>query len=71
MEPHNDSVFGVVAALILVFLILMGAEIYWRGYRNGECVAECQEATAGTGEGHLDEHDTCLCTIDGQVVAAP
>jgi hypothetical protein len=70
MEPSNDSVFGVLAALLLVILLVLGAELYWRGYRNGECKAECREATAGQGDGELDDHDTCLCTINGKIVAA-
>jgi hypothetical protein len=70
MEPSNDSVFGVIGALVLVILLILGVELYWRGYRNGECVAECKEATAGQGDGRLDEHDTCICTIEGKVVAA-
>lgn len=70
MEPSNDSVYGLVGALLLVFLLVVGVELYWRGYRNGECKAECREATGGQGDGELDKHDTCVCTIDGKVVAA-
>jgi len=70
MEPSNDSVFGLAAAFLLIILLVLGVELYWRGYRSGECVAECKEATAGKGVGKRDEHDTCVCTVEGKVVAA-
>lgn len=71
MEPSNGSVFGVLGAMLLVILLILAAELYWRGFHAGECKVQCEEGTGGAGSGYLDDHDTCLCTVDGRVVAAP